>query len=347
MKDFNFLKQEFQNKNILHIPIVSSINRDTNNYNLDTDGNIVRMITLYSICNSYNKLYILLPKKLTSENIINKFKSYSSGNIEIIYSEYFGIHAGEQRKKEDIIEGQFNDIKNIINNVDYIVCEGQGIALKLLDDGFKNIIYNNPLITIPTMHRSYTEGYDDIDKELFDKCIYSIITTPAQYKYYKDIDENKCLYLDKFCDRDLPYFSYETDDATLSYLKILKEKYKIYYLPYRLTDEAYKMDMVINMLNNEKEDYRVLYSDPNNSHFVEDNNEIDKSKFIKVSTDKNTYYTILDFNKVVIPYFEDLEYSYHVFVDEVLCDKAHCEILLLKESYLPKFKNNPRFKLYL
>ena len=37
--DKKFVDDHMQDKNILYIPIISSINRETNKYNLDSDGN--------------------------------------------------------------------------------------------------------------------------------------------------------------------------------------------------------------------------------------------------------------------------------------------------------------------
>ena len=267
MKSYNFFREYIKNRNVLYIPIISCINRDTNEYNLAADGNVNRFITTFSICDMYKKLTIILPSKHIrgSEEIINKFKNQK---IEIIYSNNFGIHAGEQRNKDEVVLGMFFDIQSI----DYDICifESQKLGLKLINTNKdKEYIFWNPVSKVNNKTRIFLEGYDTINAELYDKSNYMIIASPDQREYYSSININfeKLIYLDKLIDRDLEYFSYEVDYPLIETFKNINKK--IFYLPFRLTDEGYKFDKVIEYLNNIKEDFIVLYTDPNNSHIID------------------------------------------------------------------------------
>lgn len=59
---FSALNDKIKGKNVLVIPIVSSIDRKTGKYNLETDESITRIITTFSYCNSYKSLKIILPE---------------------------------------------------------------------------------------------------------------------------------------------------------------------------------------------------------------------------------------------------------------------------------------------
>lgn len=336
MKSYNFFREYIKNRNVLYIPIISCINRDTNEYNLAADGNVNRFITTFSICNTYKKLTIILPSKHIrgSEEIINKFKN---SKIDIIYSNNFGIHAGEQRNKDEVVLGMFFDIQSI----DYDICifESQKLGLKLINTNKdKEYIFWNPVSKVNNKTRIFLEGYDTINAELYDKSNYMIIASPDQREYYSSININfdKLIYLDKLIDRDLEYFSYEVDYPLIETFKNINKK--IFYLPFRLTDEGYKFDKVIEYLNNIKEDFIVLYTDPNNSHIIDkdkENEDLFNNKFIKVSSNRNTYYTILDYIPCTILYFEDLEFINHAAIHEFMNDKSKCEVILYNQNKNP------------
>ena len=96
--DKKFVDKHMQDKNILYVPIISSINRETNKYNLDSDGNVVRFITFFEHHKNFNTLTILLPKNNESHDIVDRWVK-DNDNIEIIWPDNFGKHAGEQRSE--------------------------------------------------------------------------------------------------------------------------------------------------------------------------------------------------------------------------------------------------------
>ena len=338
MKSYKEFEEIIKNRSILYIPIISCINRDTGEYNLSADGNVNRFITTFSYCNTYKKLTIILPEKHIkgSEEFLNKFKT---NKIDFIYCKNFGIHAGEQRNDDKVVNSIFNEIKYI--DFDICIFEGQKLGWKFLNTEYDNIvdkkfIFWNPVSKTKDKTRIFLEGYEEINQNIIKYSNYMIIASPDQYEYYKEY-ESKLIYLDKLIDRDLHIFNYEVNNDILNKFKDNKN---IFYLPFRLSDEGYKFDKVLNYLSNIKEDFIVLYTDPNNSHII-DNLDIDfKDKFIKVSSDRNTYYTILDYLKCTILYFEDLEFINHAAIHEFMNNKCKANIILYNQTKNPYNVNN-------
>ena len=330
MKRYKEFNEIIKNKNILYIPIISCINRDTNEYNLSADGNVNRFITTFSECHLFNKLTIALPANHIngSEELINKFVN---DKIGIIYCPNFGIHAGEQRNNDEVVESIFNEISNI--DFDICIFESQKLGLKMMSIyKDKEFIFWNPVSKTDKKTRIFLEGYDEINAEIISKVQYMIVASPDQVEYYSSV-EDKLIYLDKLISRMLSFFNYTKNDEIINQYKDINKK--IFYLPFRLSDEGYKFDKVLEYIKNETEDFIILYTDPNNSHII-DNLDINfKDKFIKVSSDRNTYYTILDYIPCTIPYFEDLEFINHAAIHEFMSKYCISNIVLYNQTKNP------------
>ena len=332
MKNYNDFLHIIRGKNILYIPIISCINRDTGEYNLSADGNVNRFITTFQKCPFYSKLKVVLPSKHIegSESIINKFTRYNTFN-SVIYSPNFGIHAGEQRNKDEVVDALFEEIKDL--DFDICIFESQKLGLKMMDyRKDKEFIFWNPVSKTKTKTRIFLEGYDEINSKIIDRVNYMIIASPDQAEFYNYVD-NKLVYLDILIDRNLYFFEYKKDKEILN--KFKNEKRKIFYLPFRLSDEGYKFDKVLEYLEKEKDDFIVLYSDPNNSHIVDKGVNSIFDKFIKVSSNRDTYYTILDYIKCTILYFEDLEFINHAAIHEFMNSKSICDVILYNQTKNP------------
>jgi len=333
MKGYVFFKEYIKNKDILYIPIISCINRDTNEYNLAADGNVNRFITTFLKCDSYRTLTIVLPYRhiFGSEEFIIKFKN---PRVNIIWSNNFGIHAGEQRNNDEIVNRMFLEIANI--KYDICIFESQKLGLKLINNvKDKKFVFWNPVSKTDKKTRIFLEGYDEINANIYNKVNYMIVASPDQIEYYSKLSPNfdKIIYLDKLIDRDLDIFDYEIDNDILNKFKNIDKK--IFYLPFRLTDEGYKFDKVIEYLKNVDKDYIVLYTDPNNSHIIDNMPYEIFNNFIKVSSDRDTYYTILDYIPCTILYFEDLEFINHAAIHEFMSSKCKANIILYNQN------NNP------
>lgn len=262
-EDYTKFNTILNNRRVLYIPIISCINRQTSEYNLACDGNVNRFITTFSKCNSFNHLDIVLPSMHVkgSEYIVKNFKT---DKITITYSEYFGIHAGEQRNNDTIVQNTYNSID--FSKYDCVIFESQKLGKMIIENNpeIMTIFYNPVSKTNKT--RVFLNGYEDINQYLIENSNYTIVCSPDQVEFYEAFND-KLLYLDILIDRGLPYFEYTKDDEVLD---LIKDK-KVFYLPFRLTDEGYQFDLVIEVLNDELKsgnDFIVLYSDPNNSQEI-------------------------------------------------------------------------------
>jgi len=340
MKEYSFLNKLFKDKDILYIPIISCINRDTNEYNLSADGNVNRFITTFSICNSYKSLTIALPSKHIkgSEKIVQDFAI--DNNVNIIWCNNFGIHAGEQRNDDNVVKDIFYDVANIKCDICIFESQKLGISLMLGKESSNSVIHIfwNPVSKTDTKTRIFLEGYEDINSKIMSRVDYTIVASPDQIKYYHEY-ENSLIYLDKLIDRKLSYFDYNIDKEIID--KYSNYNGDIFYLPFRLTDEGYKFDKVLEYINkNHTDNYIILYSDPNNSHTIDKLDSEIKERFIKVDSSRDTYYTILDYTNCIIPYFEDLEFINHAAIHEFMDDRSKCKVILYNQNNNPYNVNN-------
>lgn len=382
-KYFSALNDKIKGKNVLVIPIVSSIDRKTGKYNLEADGNINRIITTFSYCDSYRSLKIILPeeRRIVFYSIIDRFKDSINNDAvlrcSISYSPNFGIHAGEQRLNKDVYNALYEEIKDDLDKYDYIFIESQGLAKKIIENDYsdknyvkyadKMIFWNYTCEFVDDgvyyrgieKSRSFLKGYDIANKYIMEHVNMTILASPEQVYYYtcyygQDFVKKYTMYIPVFIDRDLPIFaSYSKNEALENVLKSYNTKdntaYYIY-LPYRLTDEGYDIDRVIKFINyynkirkkytkTNSSSLYILYGDPNNSGYMEKikpyiDNDV---KFEQVPIDRDTYYTLLDSDlKVVIPYFEDIEYINHASIQEFVSDKAKCQIILTPHESIDK-----------
>jgi hypothetical protein len=328
---YTFFNEIIRDRVILYIPIISCINRDTQEYNLAADGNVNRFITTFCKCSSYWSMYLVLPKKIIkdSDKMIKEFGKYQ--NLHLIYSDNFGIHAGEQRNKDEVVNALYEEIKDI--DFDICIFESQKLGLKIMNDNpDKMNIWWNPVSKTNEKTRIFLEGYDEINSQIISMVDYMIVASPDQLKYYEKYNK-KVIYLDKLIDRHYAFFDYKIDLDTLYQIDKKSWKKTIFYLPFRLTDEGYQFDKVMEYISKCKNDYIILYTDPNNSHVI-DNLE-NKDKFYKVSSNRNTYYTILDHVECIIPYFEDLEFINHAAIHEFMDERCSCKVIVYKQN------NNP------
>lgn len=320
------MKELFRDKAIVYVPIVSCIDRDTNEYNLAADGNVNRFITTLSLCDTFKSLTIALPKKhiKESENMIQEFIS-DCNDARIVWIEDFGKHAKDQRMNYDVVDSVYNSIKDL--DCDLYLFESQLLGLELNRYTEKQLVWWNPVSATNTKTRIFLKGYEVLNDIVMGISDYVIVASPEQLEYYNYSD--KLIYIDKLIDRNLRYFDYKIDNDVLKYSNYDK---KVFFLPYRLTDGGYQFDKVIEYMSKE-EDWIALYTDPNESHVIDHLDKSIRDKFVKVSSKRNTYYTILDYINATIPYFEDLEFINHAAIHEFKHSK--CKVVLWQQH------NNP------
>lgn len=367
-KDFSSM---ISGKRLLYIPIVSSIDRETGEYKLDADGNINRMCTTFLRNHTMEYLILVLPMKAkNARHILDRFEDELSDkapdvNLRKLYNPYFGIHAGEQRKDMFTIINMLDWIASTVDlsTFDYIIADSQYLLQFLID--YKNIdqnklIFWNYLCSTEKNSRSYTKELKHITEEMMIRCGHTIVTSPEICEYAMNIlpsyrHDNSIIYIPNFVDVKTETFGkYDVDCETMDKIGQCRSQRKhIIFLPFRLTDEAYQIDLVAEFISKYRkkcqsidEDAVLMYSDPNNSgmmpQFLEKyKDKIGEIETINVSSDRNTFYTIINNYvwKVNIPYFENIEYANHAAIWEF--KNMNCNVWVL-----PKFagRNNPYYE---
>lgn len=359
MVNFNEI---IKNKTILHIPIYSMFDRKTRKLNMSCDGNVNRYLTTYYLNNTYKKLSLYIPNK---NNIINedKFNEYILllNNVKLYRTSYIKESALYQREKE-FANKIINNIKN--KNVDYIIFEGQQLGIKLLKtNGLKSkLIYWCPVCATNTKTRSFLNKDKEINEYIFKhkNISYIIVDSIDQYEYLKElgIPENKICLITNHIDRTLPMFSEYIKDMTIvSFIEYLnKENKKIIYLPFRLSDEGYKLEEIFNIINvylNNNE-YCILYPNLNNISVEEltkiihkkyENLDVNKilNNSYKISSSRDTFYTILDNCKeIIIPYFEDINFINHSTIQELFNENKFpiCAVVTNEKEFIECLKKH-------
>ena len=95
-----------------------------------------------------------------------------------------------------------------------------------------------------------------------------------------------------------------------------------------MTDESYHVKEFVEIINNIRmcgfNNFRVLFTDPNNSGLIEED-----EVFKKVSCDKDLYISILK-GKPIIPYFEDSNNVVHISIYEFMF--YECEVIMFENE---------------
>lgn len=335
---YDRFNKTIENMRILHIPIVSCVNRETGTYKLDCDGNVNRIVTTFSWCNSFKSLDVMMPSNYDSNNILTEFAE--DERITVHYVNAFGLHAGDQRSNPLVVKSMLAALPNL-DDFDFIIFESQYLGEALLDivDNDKLIFYN-PVSKTDTKTRNFLEGYDKINQTLVSKCFKTILCSNDQVKFFKS---NKVYLLDTLIDRNLKYFDYDIDaDLVATLNKVKQANQTIYFLPFRMTDAGYRFEDVLNIIKSDTSNCLVLYSDPNNSGLINSLDDELQNKFCQVSTSRNVYYTLLDHCKVTIPYLEDLDFINHAAIHEFLNDKSDCIVIVSDKLNNPYGVNEHR-----
>lgn len=339
------LKEIFKGKSLLYIPIVSMQDRNTGEYKLDCDGNVNRFITTFTKNDTYSELTIVLPRKHKkySNFFIENFASQSD-KVSLVYMNNFGQHAKDQRVSEEICKSIIN-----INNTEYydhIIFESQTLGKMLLERYPEKLIYWCPVCKTDNKTRDFLEGYDGINKLLFEKSKYVIVASVDQVRYIEDflnISKDKVTLKNEFIDRSLDIFKTEYED--ISEIYDLNHKY-VFYIPYRISDKGYKVDKLIEqfkIMNDNGDDFIVYYSAPNSIGLQIDDVSL-ANRFHQVNTFRSTVYNFLDCPKVIVPYFEDIDFIHHALVDELKSPMSECQVVVLPNSD-KEIINNKRFKM--
>ena len=342
MTEYEKLKEIIKDKNVLYIPIYSCFDYQTQKLNFKADGNINRFLSTFHHCNTYKSLSLLCPVGGNDFewflNTIHNFDILKS--ISLIYSPYI-VKSAKIERSLDFANKVFYDETNY-DKYDIIIVESQHLFMKFFVNGYKDkLVYWCPVCATNNKTRDFLEPYKELDRFIFSEAKWTIVASNDQVEYYKTITGKDPIQIEQLIDRQLSCFNYKVQNDIINEFAKFNNYHKIF-LPFRLTDRGYQMQEIFDYLYNERrgnKPIKVFYSNPNNCDIYQfaKNNAYKKlfidTTFIKVSKDRDTYYTIIDYCKVIIPYFEDTEFICHAAVDELKF--ANCVVC----KNLEKFKS--------
>ena len=335
INDYQLFNDIIKDKKVLHIPIYSCFDYQSGLLNFKADGNVNRFLTTWYYVNQYSSLSIFCPQN--GNNIdwfCNSIKN-ELHDINLIFTPFIKKSAKIERSiqfaKDFIL--YYN---NIFDSVDYIVVESQHLYQQLeLQGYYDKLIYWCPVCAIENKTRDFLEPYKEFDRYLINHTKYLIVASNEQVEYAKTLRKNDIIQINSLIDRSLNFFNYEIDEKI--YNQLIKNNNTKIFLPFRLTDEGYKMKEIFKELFNYyllNKEFIVYYSNPNNCDIyklLNPNNKFSIKKFldnyfIQVSKNRNTYYTILDYGNVIIPYLEDINFIAHASVSEFETSKK-CKVI--------------------
>ena len=351
INEYNKLNKLLTNKRVLYIPIYSCFDYNTKALNFKSDGNVNRFLTTFSNINSYKSIDVLCPESGNDIDWFYKsFYTVTNGNCKIINSKFI-VESAKVQRNIDFARNILNEVN--LEDYDLVIAEGQYVVLELLDfHKLLDVIYWCPVCAIENKTRDFLEPNKALDKYIFSRVEYTIVASDEQVKYIQSLRKNNSLrftniiFIETLIDRNLEIFSYDVNNNIIETLKPYLDRFLVIYLPFRLTDRGYKFNEIIDALTYAiHQNVIVLYSNPNNCDvysLVKGLPAYEKyieNHFIKVSLDRNTYYTILDYIDCYIPYFEDTSFINHAAVSEFKTSKK-CKILKNKEELINILNGN-------
>lgn len=337
-----------KDKKVLLIPMVSMRSYETNIYDMSCDGNVQSTIcNILSIPQDVDyEITVVWPGKnfVTEKSLtlIEEFKSYVDPNkVHILLTDNYPVGGasvqrdivGSQDMIEEVIEwsNKTEGDKMIIYTCDYL-----GITIESLKKkyDYKTCFWCYASRTL-YFRPDYLEKYEHVEVDLSKSCDKLMLASIGQFQYFTGtckIDKDKIVINTNFAAPWHPMYQYTPDKNILDKTDDLISKgYKIIYVPTRLTDKGYKIDDVLDVIEtlvDEGMKIALLYSDPNESNYIENHyDDLSKHDIVyvkseyyreKISRDRNTYYTMLDQVDCIVPYLEDCSEKYHTSMMEFM-----------------------------
>jgi len=354
-----------RDKRVVYIPIYSMFDHQTGLVDLGCDGNVNRWMTnFYKAGKTWKKLTVFGPCRdlAKSDECFNAFKSKletNFENLEYVESPAFGGGAKKQRSSEFPVE-LVTSFKDKILDCDVAIVESQEMYGALLTAKKSRhfsgkLVYWCPVCATAKKTRTFLESSKLADLACFKTADHIIVATDEQAEYVRDcgVEASKITVAREFIDRSLPMFKdYVVDDEALDIVeKELDAGRTCLYLPFRLSDEGYKIWEIFDSVyvklmsgeivaftsnvNGASVDELVKLCKDNGSWLDESKIKALVSKLRPISASRDTYYTLLDYCPgLVVPYFEDWKFVMHAAVDELILGsvKPTCTVLQTKSE---------------
>lgn len=310
------LEDFLENKKVLMIPVYSSRSYDTGKYDLATDGNVSKYAT--KIINANVKLVdIAYPFNSVNSNYISEItRKYMKGkNVFWIPLDY-GANAHETRNMGEYFL-EFIKLLGGTDKYDVIITEVDTLAYLVATNDYEFCNKDKFIYWAGTHNADGTPWYEDGHQKL-NQTIAENITTACLFEGQVNFYGGKTFY----------------DEYT--YNSKLYDK-QIIFFPFRLTDKSYKLDLfkeaIKKLLEIGIDNFVVLYTDPNESHLLDD---VNPDIYIKTSSNKFAYQAILK-GKPIIPYFDDLSKNSHTNIFEF--KYYGCDIITDEVNFYEILKN--------
>lgn len=308
-------------------------------YDLTCDGNVNRFMTW--LCKKFNEeksqdqVKILLPARSTekSRKFIEEFCAYINNGsdfekVQVRWALDFYDNPQDQRQdpKDVLMFWAENGMTEW--HADEVIFESNALGPKLLRYKELNkpdlkLTYWCPVLMAHLLKNGnlMKEEYIKMDKKTMPCVDEIIVATNAEMKWIAmntdvhnqkvKIDNNFISFKDPFFKKMLPTY----DD--IARINSKYDSRHVIFFPFRLTDKGYHIDEVIEACDELARlygDFMLLYSNPNNA---DDALLKSKSYAYKVSTSRETYYSLLQHPSVIVPYLEDIDYIWHASANEV------------------------------
>lgn len=370
---------------VAYIPIYSMFDHQTGLFDSECDGNINRWMTnFYKTKTEWTCLTVFGPSKdlFKSRESYEKFINILDTNFDrLAYVPSRNFRGGAKTQRSRVFADDFvDDFKSLVVDKDLVIVESQALfdALYFIksktDRDFK-LVYWCPVCETNHKTRSFFNKDDKMkNEEIFKKADFVMVATDEQARYLDEckVSRDKVILVKEFIDRSLPMFSsYVRDFDTLKSIdETLGQSIIGIYLPFRLSDEGYRLWDIIDavyphMINDNTVVGKAIVYSPNVNGStvnelvgmcVKNGSRLDREKIQyvlknirSVSSSRSTYYTLIDCcDKIVVPYFEDYDFVMHAAVDELIRGKTKpkCTVLTTKEEleqYLSDFSRISSF----
>lgn len=304
----SYLDDRIKDSKVLFIPVYSMREYTTGKYKLLNDGNMNRVISKVFSAKP-KKATILIPEvsNIADFEELKKFISNCGLSQVISFVESSGYKENANATRKTITEflSTYNELKNKIK-LDLIVSEPNFLtSVMALTNGYcEEIIYWCVASKTSTYSPWFVEEFAALDKVIAENINTAVLTkTQVEYLQGKSfVDSN--------------FYCPELFD------------YKTIFFPFRLSDKSYKAEVLKDIIYNIRakgyNNFKVLYSDPNESGVFEED-----EVFKKVSSDKDVYLSILK-SKPIIPYFEDSNNVLHISIFEF--DFYKCKVIMYEND---------------
>lgn len=285
------IEKYLENKKVLYIPVISMRSRITGLYDLAADGNVNRFLSKFSQCKNLDVDITISVNSINTEFL--KEHTYYKNTLTLLPTVCYGNNAKETRKNPMWLAFLGS---TELNNYDVIIFEPNIIGLFDFKEYKGEVLYWMPVSSVKDIKIPFIDEFYDIDIKNVNKYKTFVASKYQQKLFPTTILDNNLFNLDIFLTKDLNNIDFEEN---------------IIFIPFRQSDIGYNVKYIYEVLEKIKRDFVVFYTAPNDFE-LEGN-----FKKLKVSKHRDTYYSILRMNPIIV-YLENPDVILHISLLEFL-----------------------------